>query len=78
MNNTKTKSTDLFSTPSFLKGTSRVFDLYGGLDEYNYRDDADQHALKKDWEIVGSDIRSSIKEYETNLKPQSTIRYQKN
>jgi len=58
--NIKTKSTDLFLIPSFLKGASRVADLYGKLDEYDYRDDADCHALKEDWKIVGLDIKASI------------------
>lgn len=64
MVDTKVKSTDLFSSPSFIKGTSRIVDLYGKLDEYNYRDDADSHALKQDWKIVGSDIKSSMDQYE--------------
>jgi len=37
-----------------------VADLYGKLDEYDYRDDADCHALKEDWKIVGLDIKASI------------------
>lgn len=59
------RSTDLFSFPSFLKGASRVVDLFGKLDEYKYDDDADTKALKKDWEVVGQNIKESIDNYAT-------------
>ena len=66
MDDIKTPSTDLFSKPSFLKGASRVVDLFGTLDEYNYRDDADSHAIAKDWKMVGLDISDSVCRYGTN------------
>ena len=65
MGNTKIKSTDLFSIPSFMKGVSRTVNLFGNLDEYNYQDNADAHAIKNDWKNVGLDIKSSIKKYAT-------------
>lgn len=62
------KSTNLFLYPSFLKGVARFFDLFGGLDKYNYSKselEADTNALKRDWKIVGLDILNSIKKYES-------------
>ncbi|MBI4097688.1 MAG: hypothetical protein HY426_01490 [Candidatus Levybacteria bacterium] len=59
-------SSALFSSPSFLKGVSRVVDLFGYLDNYNYKKgekEADLEALKRDWSIIGIDIDDSIKKY---------------
>ncbi len=60
-------SSDLFAPPSFLKGSARAVDLFGYLDDYNYKstDNAvDTEALKRDWDIVGLDILDAIKQYE--------------
>ena len=60
-------SSDLFTSPSFLKGSSRIVDLFGYLDDYNYKstdNQVDSEALKRDWEIVGLDILDAIKLYE--------------
>ena len=59
-------SSQLFNYPSFLKGMSRVFDLYGNIDVYNYSDtddNADYNALKSDWKMVGYDLKNAIKNY---------------
>ncbi|MBD3270669.1 hypothetical protein GF376_04030 [Candidatus Peregrinibacteria bacterium] len=53
------KTTRLLTSPTFFKGASRVVDLYGKLDEYNYQD-ADYYALKADWANVGNDISISM------------------
>lgn len=60
-------SSDLFTTPSFLKGTARIIDLFGNLDDYNYKPTdkkVDTEALKRDWDIVGLDILDAIELYE--------------
>ena len=64
MGDIKTKSTDLFSKPSFLRGASRVFDISGKLDEYNYQTEADDRAIEKDWKIVGQDIGNATEKYD--------------
>ena len=56
-------STDLFCYPSFVKGVARLGSIYGHLDEYNYKDNADEEALEKDWIIIGKDIGNSIEKY---------------
>ena len=59
-------SSGLFNYPSFQKGLSRVFDLFGNIDIYNYSDsddEADYNALKSDWKLVGCDIKNAIKNY---------------
>lgn len=60
-------SSALFTTPSFLKGTSRVVDMFGTLNNYNYKEtgaEADLESLKRDWGIVGLDIANAIGIYE--------------
>lgn len=67
MSKTFIDSSALFSNPSILKGVTRVVDLFGYLDEYNYKNteaEADAEALKRDWTIVGLDIKSAIGLYE--------------
>jgi hypothetical protein len=56
--------------PSFWRGTARVMDLFGTLTRYNTfasAKDADTTAMKRDWEIVGQDIKDAVKEYESTL-----------
>lgn len=77
MSKTFIDSTALFANPSFLKGASRVIDLFGYLDEYNYKDtdiEADFEALKRDWCIIGLDIAKAIETYErsSNISKEST------
>lgn len=53
----------LFSTPNFLKGAARVWDLFGVLDTYNTsstEQEADNKAIYADWVTIGNDIRNSI------------------
>lgn len=69
MGKTFLNSSALSTNPSFLKGTCRVVDLFGYLDEYNYKDseaEADIEALKRDWDIVGIDLVKAIELYEQN------------
>lgn len=67
MSKTFINSSALFTSPSILKGTARVVDLFGYLDDYNYKKteaEADAEALKRDWTIVGLDIKTAIGLYE--------------
>lgn len=60
-------SSALFTSPSFWKGTARIADLFGGLDNYNYKETeakADLESLKRDWNIIGLDIADAMGIYE--------------
>lgn len=46
--------------PSILKGSARIVDMFGGMDEYKTSPSADFDLIKNDWENVGNDIRVSI------------------
>lgn len=53
----------LFERPSFTEGIARIFDWFGGLNEYNESDtpaDADHQAMAADWYTVGDDLRNAI------------------
>jgi hypothetical protein len=57
----------LFAKPSFVEGISRILDLGNTLQKYNTSEneiEADARALKSDWEVIGNDLKSSIKTYE--------------
>ena len=57
------KSTYLFSRPSFFEGMARVLDLAGSLQVYNLSKTpvkADQRALWSDWKAIGEDISSAM------------------
>lgn len=53
----------LYERPSFSEGVSRIFDWFGGLNDYNVTDtpaEADAQALAADWHTVGDDLRNAI------------------
>lgn len=57
-----------YMKPSALKGSARLADLFGQLDEYGFKaseKEADMRALQRDWEITGNDLTSAIKSYAT-------------
>jgi hypothetical protein len=56
--------------PSVLEGISRILDVGSNSQKYNNsntENEADSRALKSDWQAVGNDLRSSIKQYEQKL-----------
>ena len=63
MNPVKIQSSNLYRTPSFMKGMSRVVDIFGKLDEYHYESQADSKALSKDWAITGVDLQTALNKY---------------
>jgi len=70
MNNSFIFSSQLFTPPSFAKGTARIGDLFG-QDEYNYEssdEEADIKALERDWSIIGRDISQAMQTYDTANK----------
>lgn len=59
-------SSDIYTDPSFFKGVGRVMDLFGQMDEFNYRsteEDADKTALSRDWTLIGKDLFSALTSY---------------
>lgn len=53
------KEYSLFACPSFLDGLSRVLDIAGLYDDYNYSlsgEMADKRAIMADWNAIGNDI----------------------
>lgn len=74
MNN---QSTHLLKYSSFLKGMARPFDLFGTLNSYRYFNNPDEALIAKDWQIVGKDLMSSIKLWETNHSIKTKIFHKK-
>ena len=71
-------SSALFTRPSISKGSSRVVDLFGYLDEYNYsktEEEADLKALTRDWKIVGLDIHKAMGAYGKEQASNTTKNY---
>ena len=62
------KYTDiLFTRPTFLEGVARLIDFRGTLNAYNHSRttrEADDLAMRADWQAVGDDLREAFKEYE--------------
>jgi hypothetical protein len=60
-------STDLMTMPSVWKDMSRIFDMWGTLDEYNYsgsEEKADLKALNRDYLIIMHDLKDAQQSYE--------------
>ncbi|PIU68382.1 hypothetical protein COS81_04160 [candidate division WWE3 bacterium CG06_land_8_20_14_3_00_42_16] len=76
MSNEFLNSSTLYNTPSFLKGVARVIDLFGQLDEYDYKKtekEADAEALRRDWYIVGQDIFDGVEKYERGSRQPNQV-----
>lgn len=68
-------STNLFTIPTFLKGSARIIDLFGSLDDYNYsvtETEADLTAIGGDWICVGHDITKATENYDKSINPATT------
>jgi hypothetical protein len=63
-------STTLFRTPSLLKGMARTFDLFGKLDEYKTVHNPDEHAIARDWWVVGRAVAQEVAHYEKEKEPR--------
>lgn len=53
----------LFERPSFTEGIARLFDWFGGLNDYNSSrtpEEADNLAMEADWQTVGNDLRNAM------------------
>ena len=74
----KTSSDFFFATPTFISGAARVLDLYGVYDAYNSSStsyEADFKAILSDWSVVGQDIFSAMKQFESSVPLSSIARY---
>ena len=63
--NTETEC--LYTATNFLRGFASVFNLYGNYYKFNTSstpEEADQKAIKSDWEKVGSDIKEAKSKFE--------------
>ena len=57
----------LFARSSFLRGVASVLDIGGTLTEFNQSltpEQADEIAMRMDWEAVGHDLRSAMAQVE--------------
>lgn len=62
------RSDFLFASPSFFEGIARILDFGATLNGYNYSqsdEEADEIALRMDWEMVGADLRNAMVMFET-------------
>jgi hypothetical protein len=53
----------LFARPSLIEGMSRVLDIAGRTNEYNYSltpEQADRLALYRDWQLIGQDMLNAM------------------
>jgi hypothetical protein len=57
-------ATNLFRHPSLLKGMARTFDLFGKLDEYKTVHNPDEHAIARDWWVIGRAVAQQVDQYE--------------
>ena len=58
----------LFSSPSFLKGSGTVFNIWGNYYTFNYSQtpkEADERAIANDWKIVGKDLLFAMEKSES-------------
>jgi hypothetical protein len=57
------RSSELYNDLSFLSGMGSAFNIGGNYYDFNYSEsdeEADTKSLKRDWEMVGRTIYSSI------------------
>ena len=68
------KTFRMFVVPTFFAGMASVLDLGGTLSGINVSDsskEADELAIKSDWEMVGKDMQSSMDDWELNYATKS-------
>lgn len=59
-------TTRLYAMPSWISGASRILDLGGTFNEYNFSEspeEADFLALASDWAVVEIDLKSAIESF---------------
>ncbi|WP_395089874.1 hypothetical protein [Armatimonas sp.] len=57
----------LWSTPSCIEGLSRILDIGNTFNAYNVSstpEEADARAIQSDWQVVGTDITSAVRQYQ--------------
>lgn len=61
----------LGNNPSFISGYAMALDIRAvslKFNESKTAEEADEKALKSDWEVVGLDIQQAMKQYEQEQK----------
>lgn len=59
----RVQSSRLYANSNFITGMGSIFNIAGKYFDYNYSEsgiEADDKAIKKDWEIVGADLVNSM------------------
>ncbi|MCP4553188.1 MAG: hypothetical protein GY834_14380 [Bacteroidetes bacterium] len=57
------KSSRLYHSSSIICGVGSLFNIAGSFFEFNYSEsgeEADNEAIKRDWEVVGEDLLEAI------------------
>ena len=70
---TKAESDFLVATPSLITGAARLLDFYGLFDRYNSslsESEADYRALLSDWCVVGQELQSAFRVFESSVPPE--------
>ena len=60
---THIQSSKLYANSNFVIGMGSVFNILGSYFDYNYSKseiESDNDAIKRDWEVIGGDLTSSI------------------
>lgn len=61
--NIRIQSSRLYGNSNFIIGMGSIFNIAGKYFDYNYSEsdiEADNLAIKRDWEIVGKELSNSI------------------
>jgi hypothetical protein len=61
----------IFSQLSFLRGMSRVVNLFGHSRADRYLASSDGDAMYSDWKAIGNDLKQEIERYERKRYPQA-------
>lgn len=57
------QSSRLFASSNFVIGIGSIFNITGNYFEFNYSKtgfEADNKAIKRDWEIIGQELNNAI------------------
>lgn len=63
------RSSRLYHSSSVITGVASLFNIAGNFFEFNYSEsesEADNKAIKRDWEIVGKDLYEAIETVENS------------
>lgn len=67
----RTRRFILYARPSFWEGVARLIDFGGALNVYHSsetEEEADEKAIRSDWEAVGGDMRAALQRAERKYR----------